>query len=322
MIDSETVMFGGSTIDRAAHLRNSSEELLARDDALTTVFWRGKALFDEAETPRLAWLPTDAPILEEATEDPIFLGLRGGRPHFAHDISAWSDPDADSEAMGRFVDTSANRHPAMTEAQAFLDLRASMSVLDPVDGGDAAAAKGIFGWHESHRFCARCGAPSEVSLGGWQRTCPACGRHHFPRTDPVVIMLILHRGRLLMGRSPGWPEDMYSLLAGFMEPGETIEAAVRREVAEETSVPVGPVGYISSQPWPFPASLMIGCWGIALDDRITLADEELEDAFWISREELMDERVSEKPRLRPARKGAIAHHLIGAWLAGRLDLAG
>ncbi len=154
---------------------------------------------------------------------------------------------------------------------------------------------------------------------GWRRTCTACGTQHFPRTDPVVIMLILHGNALLLGRSPAWPPTMYSLLAGFMEPGESIEAAVRREVFEETGVPVGKVDYLSSQPWPFPSSLMIGCVGQALAREITLDPNELEDARWISREGVMAALNGEDPEIRPARPGSIARFLIERWLADRLD---
>ncbi|MEM8787478.1 MAG: NAD(+) diphosphatase [Pseudomonadota bacterium] len=321
LYDPEAVLFAGATIDRAAHLRDRADDLAAAPAARAAVFWRGKALFEGSEAPRLAWLPLTAPLLAEAAEPPIFLGLDDAAPRFAYDISAWDDPAADTQAMGSFVDTSTNRHPAMTEAQAFLDLRATMSRLNPADAGNAAAAKGIFGWHDTHRFCARCGAPSNVSMAGWRRTCPACGAHHFPRTDPVVIMLITHGDRLLLGRSPGWPEGMYSLLAGFMEPGESVEAAVRREVAEEAGIAVGSVRYLSSQPWPFPASLMIGCWGVAETDAITLDPVELEDAVWLTRAQLIAERTSPNPRLRPARRGAIAQFLIEHWLADRLGPA-
>lgn len=318
MFDSESVLFAGGRIDRAAHLRGRADKLMTDPSARTLVMWRGKVLFDGDEVaPRLAWLPLDAPILNDSTEAPIFLGLDGEAPRFAHDISGWVDPAQDAETG--FADVSVNHHPA-APGLGFLDLRGAMSRLEPSDAGDAAAAKGIFGWHDSHRFCARCGAPSEVSQAGWQRICTSCGGSHFPRTDPVVIMLVLHKGRLLMGRSPAWPEDMYSLLAGFMEPGESIEAAVRREVMEETGVPVGRVGYLASQPWPFPASLMIGCWAEALSDEITLDPVELEDAFWITREDLLAERSSPTPKLRPARRGAIAHFIIEHWLGGRLDL--
>jgi NAD+ diphosphatase len=183
----------------------------------------------------------------------------------------------------------------------------------------AATAKALINWHEIHGFCANCGAKSAVSHAGWQRTCPDCGRHHFPRTDPVVIMLITHGTSVLMGRSPGWPEGMYSLLAGFLEPGETLEAAVRREVMEEAGVPVGPVSYLASQPWPFPASLMIGCAGEALSRDLTIDPIEIEDALWVTRDEMMQVFAGEHPVLKPSRRGSIAHYLLQNWLADTLD---
>ena len=156
-------------------------------------------------------------------------------------------------------------------------------------------------------------------MAGWQRNCPACGTSHFPRTDPVVIMLITHGNSVLMGRSPGWPEGMYSLLAGFDEPGETLEAAVRREVLEEAGVRIGQVGYLTSQPWPFPASLMFGCQGQATSEDITIDPTEIEDALWVSREEMMEVFEGNHPKMLPARKGAVAHFLLENWLADTLD---
>jgi NAD+ diphosphatase len=166
------------------------------------------------------------------------------------------------------------------------DLRAVMAQLTPRDAELAATAKAVLGWHASHGFCATCGARSEVAQAGWRRDCPACGTQHFPRTDPVVIMLVTRGDRVLLGRSPGWPEGMASLLAGFVEPGETVEAAVRREVREEAGVEVGRVGYLASQPWPFPASLMLGCRGEALSEAIRRDPVELEWAGWVSRARL------------------------------------
>ncbi|CAN0586768.1 unnamed protein product, partial [Ectocarpus sp. 12 AP-2014] len=151
------------------------------------------------------------------------------------------------------------------------------------------------------------------------RLCPSCGAHHFPRTDPVVIMLVTHGSSVLMGRSPGWPEGMYSLLAGFVEPGETLEAAVRREVWEEAGVRVGAVDYLSSQPWPFPASLMMGCRGEALTRDITIDPVEIEDAMWVGKSEMMDAFAGVHPLIKPARKGAIAQFLLQNWLADTLD---
>jgi len=321
MFDAEDVLFGKSTINRCAHERATADTLQDDPNAVALVFWRGKALFEagDEQAPRLSRLPMSHAVLAEAAVPPIYLGRKNNAPVFAYDISAWEDPEADQGTMGSFVDTSTNSHPALTAQQNFLDLRATMGRLAPEDAGEAAAAKGIFAWHDTHGFCARCGAATEVAQAGWQRSCAACGAQHFPRTDPVVIMLITHGDRMLVGRSPAWPEGMVSLLAGFMEPGETVEAAVRREVLEETNVPVGKVTYLSSQPWPFPASLMIGCRGEASGTEITVDPKEIEEAFWVTREEVMAERNAEEPRFTMARKGAIAHFLIEHWLAGRIS---
>ena len=237
-------------------------------------------------------------------------------PRFAWEIPDWEPEAAPVEGFGAVPLVA---HPDLDPSLGFADLRANMAALDAAEAGLAAAAKGILGWHRSHGFCANCGARSEAADAGWRRTCPACAAQHFPRTDPVVIMLILSGNSVLLGRSPGWPPGMYSLLAGFMEPGESIEAAVRREVAEETGVPVGPVDYLSSQPWPFPSSLMIGCRGIATAREIALDPAELEDARWVSREALATAIAGRDPTLRPARTGSIARFLLERWLADTLD---
>ena len=160
---------------------------------------------------------------------------------------------------------------------------------------------------------------SNIEQAGWQRKCPDCGAGHFPRTDPVVIMLITHGNSVLVGRSPGWPEGMFSLLAGFVEPGETLEAGVRREVFEEVGVEVGAVSYLASQPWPFPASLMFGCAGEALTTELNIDPVEIEDAMWVSKEDMMLAFAGDHPNILPARKGAIARFLLENWLADRLD---
>lgn len=194
-----------------------------------------------------------------------------------------------------------------------------MTRLDPVAAELMATARALVLWHRSHRFCSACGGRSAPVEAGWRRACPDCGTSHFPRSDPVVIMLVTRGNRLLLGRSAGWPPGMYSLLAGFVEPGETIEAAVRRELREEAGVRVGAVRYLASQPWPFPASLMLGCHAEAESTAITLDPAELEDARWLSREELVQVFAGRHPAVKGARPGAIAHFLIRHWLADRLD---
>ena len=318
----ETVTFGGSALDRAGELRDDAAAVAAlRADpgARAILFWRGKPLISPERPAALVRLPLDHPVLAEARRDPILLGRENGAARFAFDVSGWVPDGLDPTTLGGFLDPSEQRHPALPESMVFAELRRIMNWLDPRDAELAATGKAILGWHRSHRFCASCGAASEIRQSGWQRVCPACDAAHFPRTDPVVIMLITRGNSVLMGRSHGWPEGMYSLLAGFVEPGETIEAAVRREVFEEPAIRVGAVGYLASQPWPFPASLMIGCSGEATNDDITVDPTEIEDAIWVTREEMMQAFAGEHPKLLPARKGAIAHFLLENWLADRLE---
>ena len=317
----ESVTFGGAGLDRAAERRgDAAQEALRADPAASTLlFWRGKVLIEGDAALATARLPLGHPVLAAAGEALIFLGRGAEGSLFACDISGWMPPAVDEAALGSFVDLTEQRHPDLPEGQRFAELRAVMTALSPACAELAATGKALFGWHASHGFCARCGTASQMAEGGWQRVCPACDARHFPRTDPVVIMLITHGNSLLLGRSPHWPEGMYSLLAGFVEPGETVEAAVRREVREEAGVRVGAVTYLASQPWPFPASLMLGCRGEALSTEITLDPVELEAAVWVSRERLMDIFAGQDNTIRPARTGAIAHFLMRNWLADRLD---
>lgn len=312
----ETVTFGGSGLDRAAGLRKDPvalAEALAR--GLVLPVWRGKPLM---AGEGLGWVPAGHAVLAHGGP-PVFLGLDEAGPRFAVDISAWS-PEAGAEAVeAGFFDPSVQRHPALDDTHGFVELRGVMTQLTAREAELVATAKALLQWHRSHGFCAACGAASGMAQGGWQRGCPACGAQHFPRTDPVVIMLVTHGNSVLLGRSPGWPEGMYSLLAGFVEPGETVEAAVRREVFEESGVRCGPVGYVASQPWPFPASLMIGMRAEALDRAITIDPDEIEAARWVTREELVSAFAGLHPEIKPARNGAIAHFILRNWLADRLD---
>ncbi|MGK7753580.1 MULTISPECIES: NAD(+) diphosphatase [unclassified Roseovarius] len=318
MRHAETVTFGGSGLDRAAELRGTPEEIAAapRDVVL---LWRGKPLVEGPGLDRLVRLPVDHPVLSQADPEAVLLGRQeDGRLIEARELVDWDPEDVDPAQMNSFVDVTEQRHPLMRETEVFAELRRVMTRLSPRDAELAATAKGVLHWHVSHRFCARCGARSALAQAGWQRLCPSCGAHHFPRTDPVVIMLITHGNSVLMGRSPHWPEGMFSLLAGFVEPGETMEAAVRREVREEAGVKVGAVEYLASQPWAFPASLMFGCRGVALSREITIDPVEIEQAMWVSREEMMQAFAGAHSVLSPARKGAIAQFLLRNWLADTL----
>jgi len=229
----------------------------------------------------------------------VFLGLYGDAPRFTADFSTLDE------------DTARTR---FGEGVKFIDLRSIAGELTHAEASLVAAAKGVIGWHRIHPFCARCGGPSAPDDGGWRRRCTACGALHFPRTDPVVIMLVTRGERVLVGRQRTFLPRMYSLLAGFMEPGETIDDAVRREVLEEAGIRVGRVRFLASQPWPFPASLMLGCWGEGLSEEITI-DPEIEDARWVDRAEMALVLKGEHPYFAAPRRDAIARWILEAWFA-------
>ncbi|MBD2745258.1 NAD(+) diphosphatase [Microvirga sp. BT688] len=234
-----------------------------------------------------------------AHQEQVFLGTLNDRPVVATLVAP--------EAAELFQDD-----PVFTA----VDLRsiAVRGLVPAEELGMLAMAKSMLDWHRRHRFCANCGAPTQAAQAGFRRDCAACGAQHFPRTDPVVIMLVTRGDKCLMGRQPRFPEKMYSCLAGFLEPGETIEDAVRRETFEEAGIRVGAVRYLASQPWPFPSNVMIGCIGEALNDDIAFDGEELEDARWFTKDDIrrMLEGAHEE-FLAPA-PIAIAHHLIREWV--------
>lgn len=211
--------------------------------------------------------------------------------------------------LRRDVPHGAQRSPAIWDAA---------GVLRAEEMGLLAAARSLVDWHARHGYCAACGGPTEADKGGWARRCRACGTHHFPRVDPVVIMLADHDGRALLGRQPAFPEGRYSALAGFVEPGETVEGAVARELMEEAGVAVTDIRYVGSQPWPFPSSLMIACLARATDDRLTIDRTELEDARWMSADAVRRalERAADAPFNAPPPM-AVAHHLMRHWLRER-----
>lgn len=285
-----SIAFTGSRLDRADNVRADPDQLAAMMN------WRARLLMLDGLMPEmdeqgaLVW-----GTLADAAEDAelVFLGLDDGKPCFA--------------AVPALGDAS----PRMANPR----LWSVMATLGADDLAIYGGARSITDWHARHRFCAACGGPTTIAKGGWQRNCIACQTQHFPRTDPVTIMLVENDGKLLLGRGLGWPDRAYSALAGFVEPGESIEEAVAREVLEETGVAVRDVRYIASQPWPFPSQLMMGCYSRADAAEITLDTTELADARWFSRDEVgaaMD-GAADAPMNTPPRQ-AIAHHLLRWWL--------
>lgn len=316
MKNAEDVTFGGSNVDRAAHLRISADTVVNDPSARTIILWRGRLLINNQG--QLVKIGLDHGLLKDSSSR-IFLGLQSGKPTFASDISNWAPETVDGSNDRDAHITQEPVHPDAPDDSGFYDIKSIMARLSCDDAELAISAKGIFSWHHAHNFCAKCGNPTIIDDAGWRRSCQNCQAQHFPRTDPVVIMLITSGNSVLVGRSPGWPEKTYSLLAGFMEPGETIEAAVRRETLEESNIKVGKVGYLASQPWPFPSSLMIGCWGYALTNEISIDKNELENALWVSKEDIIECMSGLNDDINMARKGSIAQFLIENWIKGCIE---
>jgi len=295
------IAFSGNTLDRDERHRKDEAYLatsLQEDKTRILPVWKLAPLVREGDEKRLAWA-TPAILDGHGGPDPVFLGVADGRAHFAVDISAHGEPLKEFGWEG---------------AASFPDLRATVGLLPPGDGGIAAQARHIVDWHSRHGFCPGCGEKTRPKDGGWARICTACSSEHFPRTDPVVIMLVTDGERCLLGRQPGWPKPMVSALAGFVEGGESLEEAVRREVREEAGIQVGAIRYVTSQPWPFPASLMIGCEAEAVSRRIQIDPSELESADWFSKDEVRAALEAPTQRLGVPPPIAIAHHLIRAWV--------
>jgi len=271
--------------------------------ALMRSYWQAAALVEEFDAridPALAARPIKAVRL--LGQDLVLF--RDGAGRFGHGIP---QPAAEAlKARDEFLVT---------------DLR-SIAVQGLGDADHLppiAEAKAVLHWHTRHRFCPNCGAATRLTQGGWKRDCPQCKAEHFPRTDPVVIMLAIDGERCLLGRSPRFVPTMWSCLAGFVEPGEAIEDAVHRETKEEAGITCGRVAYFRSQPWPFPASLMIGCHAEALSRDIVVDHEELEDARWFSKDEIMSMLMRRHPGgLTTPPPVAIAHHIIRAWVENEI----
>ena len=295
--------FAANLLDRSS-AENEGEALpsyIADPKTRTVVIAGELAILSNGPAGRSAFAPLDR-IPADHVGERIFLGKLDGEPVLA----AWLDP-ARAEAL--------REDPALL----VIDLR-SVAMQGTVPNGEIgmlAQAKSLLLWHSRHRFCANCGAPTTPAQAGLRRDCGACSAQHFPRTDPVTIMLVAQGERCILGRQSRFVAGSYSCLAGFVSPGETIEDAVRREVLEEAGIRVGRVRYQLSQPWPFPSSLMIGCFAQALDDAIVIDREELEDARWFSRQEVvaMLERRHQDGLVTPPPM-AIAHHLMRAWVDG------
>jgi NAD+ diphosphatase len=300
--------YSDSRLERAAELRTDEAALAAfaadRRAGAYVIGWDHIVAKKGAPLNDPLFSMAEARALGPASET-VFLGHLDGAPRFGYGIAP-----AAAEALKARDDLLVT------------DLR-SIAVQGLVDAEHLppiAEAKAVLHWHARHRFCPNCGAPTRPVCGGWKRDCPACKAEHFPRTDPVVIMLASDGERCLLGRSPRFVPTMWSCLAGFVEPGESIEDAVHREIREEAGISCGRVVYFRSQPWPFPTSLMIGCHAEALTHDIAVDHEELEDARWFSKDEVTTMLMRKHPDgLTTPPPMAIAHHIIRAWVEGEIS---
>ncbi len=296
--------YSGVGLDRADALRRDEGWVAARQadpNSRVVLVWRNRNLVHRADRIGAVWLRvTETAVLGDSAAEPVFLGRDGETAVFAVDLSHLAEADAETLAAEHGV---------------FEDLRAVGPLMARREGAILAYARGLLYWHQRHRFCGICGSATRSAQAGHVRRCTdaACGAEHFPRTDPAVIMLVHDGERCVLGRQKIWPPGMHSTLAGFVEPGETLEEAVAREVYEEVGLTVSTVTYESSQPWPFPSSIMLGFRATCAHAPMRFATDEIEAAAWFTRAEL---RASpEDDSFRLPRRDSIARRLIEDWLA-------
>jgi NAD+ diphosphatase len=303
----EIYCFAGNPLDRASERRRDAAWIEARldDPAARILPLRDlRPLVRGSAAPVLDWRPV-APWRERIAQGAtlVFLGRHDGRPYFAIDASGAPD--------------------LVAEADEAIDARTLAPLLPAGDAAILAEARSLIDWHARHPFCAQCGSPTRVTAAGWVRRCPECKASHYPRSDPVTIMLAVRGEFGLLGRNRRRPGNRFSCLAGFMEPGETLEECVRREVHEESGIRVGRVRYLACQPWPFPSSLMMGFLCEALSEEITVDPEELAEARWFSRAEIraMVARAAagadDPMQISVPGPVAIAHQICRRWSYGR-----
>lgn len=304
-------IFAGNPLDRAPHLRNDKDllsALLIHEDSRILPIWKLNILVNPGLKSHLSWKKVAEINKSVDIDDVVFLGLEGSVGRFAINLDTEINPCDDGSLDGSGV---------------FREIRALASDLPEIDTPIAAQARAIIGWNTRNRFCAQCGSPTKTARGGYLRQCvnKDCGVRHFPRVDPVVIMMVVNNDTALLGRQSFWKPGMYSTLAGFIDPGESVEEAVRREVLEETGVVVGDVIYHSSQPWPFPSSLMIGCISNALSTQLNVDTTEVEAAAWFTRYEVKTgirrilEGQPEDGSFHLPFEHSIAHQLAAWWVA-------
>lgn len=301
MTTSNDIPLASHPVDRAAHHRTDEAWLDAakqRQDVLVFLMQKGAPLV-QMSGQSLVWLGPEFARLSPL-EESVFLGLdKAGAPIFAVNMgSAFKLEGSLLQGSGEFT-----------------DMRGAASSLSLMESNLAATARSLLEWHRSHRFCSKCGSESVTAEAGWKRVCPSCGAEHFPRTDPVAIMLAVKGDKCLLGRQASWPAGFWSALAGFVEPGESVEQAATRELEEEAGIKADPANaeYLFCQPWPFPSSLMVGIIVEADTMEVSVEQDELEAARWITRDEARQVLAGTHPDIYAPPPMAVAHHILKTW---------
>ncbi|MEM9053816.1 MAG: NAD(+) diphosphatase [Pseudomonadota bacterium] len=301
MTTSNDIPLASQPINRAAHHRTDQawlDDAIQRDDVLVFLMQKGQPLM-EFSGENLVWLGPEVARVQPQQER-VFLGLdKAGAAIFAINMGT-----------GFALEGS-----LLQGSGEFSDMRSAASSLNPMQANLAATARSLLEWHRTHRFCSRCGHESDLAEAGWKRICPSCGAEHFPRTDPVAIMLATHGDKCLLGRQASWPAGFWSALAGFVEPGETVEQAAARELEEEAGIIADPAKaeYLFCQPWPFPSSLMVGIILEAETTEVSVEQDELEAARWITREEARQVLAGTHPDIYAPPPMAVAYHILKTW---------
>lgn len=314
----DRILFNSGLIQRCPEIHENPDQisklLSSNSKSKIIPFWQEKPLV--LTDGQLCWLNPNHKLFSRC-KTTVFLGFHNGLARFASSVSDQLVGCESEMALGNIQDDSTLIHPEAPKNTKFLSLRSVMSNLSAENAEFAAIAKILLNWHDTHLYCPKCGEPVVMTAAGWQQYCRKCQIQYFCRTNPVVIMLVTFRNSVLLARSKFWPKRMHSLIAGFVDVGETIESAISRESNEEVGIEVSNIRYLASQPWPFPSSLMIGFSAQAKNDKLRIDYNELENAQWVSRERMLKIFTGMDDEITQPRQGTIAEHMLMIWLQGR-----